>query len=189
MFSSIQRHHIPNILTLSRIVTIPLMVVLFFVPKAWAAWTILAIYAPAAITDYLDGYLARSLSITSPVGKFLDPIADKLFVGALLFMLAAVNRLDGPWALPALIILLREIFIAGLREYLGPMNIQIPVSNLAKWKTGVQMGAIGFLIVGPYAPEWIPSLIIGKIGLLMAMILAIRTGWDYAKTAMPYVMR
>lgn len=185
----LQRHHIPNILTLSRIVTIPLMVALFFVPKAWAAWTILAIYAPAAATDFLDGYLARSLQLTSPIGKFLDPIADKLFVGALLFMLAAVNRLDGFWVVPALIILMREIFIAGLREYLGPLNIQIPVSNLAKWKTGVQMTAIGFLIVGPYAPDWIPSLWIGKIGLVAAMVLAVKTGWDYAKNTMPYITR
>ncbi len=189
MFPRLQRHHIPNLLTLSRIVTIPLMVLLFFVPKAWAAWTILAIYAPAAVTDFLDGYIARSLSLTSPVGKFLDPIADKLFVGALLFMLAAVDRLDGVWALPALAILLREIFIAGLREYLGPLNVQIPVSTLAKWKTGVQMGAIGFLIVGPYAPDWIPSLWIGKLGLLIAMVLALQTGWNYAKTAMPYITR
>lgn len=189
MFSSLHRHHIPNLLTLSRIVTIPLMVALFFVPKAWAAWTILAIYAPAAATDFLDGYLARSLSLTSPIGKFLDPIADKLFVGALLFMLAAVNRLDGLWVVPALAILMREIFIAGLREYLGPLNIQIPVSNLAKWKTGVQMTAIGFLIVGPYAPSWIPSLWIGKLGLIAAMALALKTGWDYAKSTMPYITK
>ena len=186
-FFPLKRSDIPNILTLSRIVSIPVMVALFFVPKAWAAWTILAIYAPAAITDYLDGYLARSLSLTSPVGRFLDPIADKLFVGALLFMLSAVHRLDGIWALPALVILMREIFIAGLREYLGPLNVTVPVSNLAKWKTGVQMGAIGFLIVGPFAPYWIPSLWIGQIGLLVAMVLAVQTGWAYTKTALPYL--
>ena len=189
MLFSFRRANIPNLLTMSRIVSIPLMVALFFVPQAWAAWTILAIYAPAAATDYLDGYLARSLSITSPIGKFLDPIADKIFVGALLFMLAAIGRLAGVWALPALAILLREIFIAGLREYLGPLNISVPVTNLAKWKTGMQMTAIGFLIVGPYAPDWIPSLWIGQIGLLIAMVLALKTGWDYTKNALPHIAR
>jgi cardiolipin synthase len=189
MSKFLSRADIPNLLTISRIVTIPVMVALFFVPKAWAAWTILAIYAPAAATDYLDGYLARSLQVTSPIGRFLDPIADKLFVGALLFMLAAVHRLEGVWALPALIILIREIFIAGLREYLGPLNIQVPVSQMAKWKTGVQMTAIGFLIVGPFAPEWIPALEIGQLGLIIAMALAVKTGWDYTKIALPHLTR
>lgn len=189
MLPKIDRADIPNLLTLSRIVAVPAMVALFFIPKAWAAWAILAIYAPAAATDYLDGYLARSMRVTSPIGKFLDPISDKIFVGALLFMLAAVHRLEGIWVIPALLILMREIFIAGLREYLGPLNIQVPVSNLAKWKTGVQMGAIGFLIVGPYAPDWIPSLWIGQIGLLVAMVLALKTGWDYTKVAMPHITR
>jgi cardiolipin synthase len=186
---SLNRNDIPNLLSLSRIVSIPVMVALFFVQEAWAAWTILAIYAPAAITDFLDGYLARSMSITSSVGKFLDPISDKIFVGSILFMLAAVGRLEGLWILPALIILLREIFVSGLREYLGPLNVQVPVSTLAKWKTGMQMGSLGFLIMGPYSPGMIPSQWIGQAGLLIAMVLAVITGWDYTKIALPHLKR
>ena len=196
---------LPNILTLSRLVLLPVITVLFLIHKPWAAWTALALYIPAAASDYFDGYFARMYKASSPVGVFLDPIADKLFVGTILFMLAATGRLEQWWAVPALLILMREIFIAGLREFLGTKEIKMPVTRLAKWKTGVQMTAIGFLIMWPYlSPEWpaknlaevtlsasvIFAIVvewIGKIGLLIAMVLTLKTGWDYTRAAWPHL--
>ena len=185
-----RKSDIPNLLTLSRLFLLPVMIVLFLVPKAWAAWTVLALYAPAAISDYFDGYFARRYKSVSAVGVFLDPIADKLFVGAILFMLAATGRLGNWWAIPALLILMREIFISGLREFLAGKEIKLPVTNLAKWKTGVQMGAIGFLIMWPYVqPEWFALLVecIGKGGIIIAMILTLITGWQYTRAAWPHL--
>lgn len=185
-----RKSDLPNIVTLSRLIVLPPMIVLFLIPKPWAAWTLLGIYTIGAVSDYLDGYLARLYNQSSPVGVFLDPIADKLFVGAVLFMLTATERLVGWWAVPALIILMREIFIAGLREFLGPKEISIPVSRLAKWKTGVQMGMIGFLIMWPFVqPYWFSATVewIGKIGLLAAMALTVKTGIDYARIAWPHL--
>jgi len=185
-----RKSDIPNLLTLSRLILLPFMIVLFLVPKTWAAWTVLALYAPAAATDYLDGYFARLYNQTSKVGIFLDPIADKLFVGAILFMLAATDRLGGWWAVPALLIMMREIFIAGLREYLAGKDVEMPVTVLAKWKTGVQMTAIGFLIMWPYvSPDWFSICVewIGKTGIIVAMALTLKTGWDYTKKAWPYL--
>jgi cardiolipin synthase len=196
---------LPNILTVSRLLLLPFMIILFLIPKAWAAWTLLAIYIPAAVSDYFDGYLARAYAHVSPVGVFLDPIADKLFVGTTLFMLAATGRLEQWWAVPALLIMLRELLIAGLREFLGAKEVQVPVSRLAKWKTGVQMTAIGFLIMWPYiSPDWpskdfeqitfsfhvVFAIVvewIGKVGLLFAMALTLKTGWDYTKASWPYL--
>jgi cardiolipin synthase (CMP-forming) len=184
------KQDLPNLLTMSRLVILPVMIVLFLIPKAWAAWTLLGLYAPAAISDYFDGYYARLYNRVSPVGVFLDPIADKLFVGAILFMLAATERLENWWAVPALLILMREIFIAGLREFLGAKEIKVPVSNLAKWKTAAQMAAIGFLIMWPYvSPDWFSVTIecIGKAGIIIAMVLTLKTGWDYTKAAWPHI--
>lgn len=166
------------------------MIVLFLIHKPWAAWTLLGLYAPAAMTDYFDGYYARLYGGVSKVGVFLDPISDKLFVGAILFMLVATGRLENWWAVPALLIMMREIFIAGLREFLGSKDIKMPVTRLAKWKTGVQMGAIGFLIMWPYVtPEWFSIFVewIGKTGIIVAMVLTLKTGWDYTKIAWPYL--
>lgn len=183
-----RKSDIPNMLTISRLAILPFMVVLFLVHKPWAAWTVLALYIPAAVSDYFDGYFARLYNNESLTGVFLDPIADKLFVGAILFMLAATGRLEDWWAVPALLIMMREIFIAGLREFLGTKDVKMPVSRLAKWKTGVQMTAIGFLIMWPYVhPPWFSMTveIIGKLGLLIAMVLTLKTGWDYTKLAWP----
>lgn len=184
----LRKNDIPNLLTLSRLALLPVMIVLLLIDKSWAAWLALGLYAPAAATDYLDGYFARLYKSPSKVGIFLDPIADKLFVGAILFMLAATERLEGWWAVPALLIMMREIFIAGLREYLAGNEIPMPVTRLAKWKTGVQMGAIGFLIMWPYVePEWFSISVesIGKGGIIIAMVLTLKTGWDYTCKAWP----
>jgi cardiolipin synthase len=181
---------IPNILTISRLVVLLPMVVLFVIPKPWAAWTILCLYIPAAVSDYFDGYFARLYKKVTPVGVFLDPISDKLFVGAILFMLVATHRLNDLWAVCGLLIMMREIFIAGLREFLGTREVKMPVTNLAKWKTGVQMTAIGFLIMWPYVgPEWFSMTVefIGKVGIFAAMVLTLRTGWDYTRAAWPHL--
>lgn len=171
---------LPNLLTLSRIAVIPLIVALMFVASGWAAWGALGIYTLAAVTDWLDGYIARLQNLESPIGKFLDPIADKLLVGALLLTMAGTARLTF-WALPAaIIILLREILVSGLREYLaGLKQISVPVSRLAKWKTGLQMVSLGFLIIGPWGPWGMPWLEIGALCLWVAAILTVITGWDY----------
>lgn len=171
---------LPNLLTLSRIMAIPVIVGLMFIEAGWAAWLALALYALACLTDWLDGYLARAQNLVSPIGKFLDPIADKLLVGALLLVMAGTNRLNF-WILPAaIIILLREILVSGLREFLAGLNqISVPVSRLAKWKTAVQMVAIGFLIVGPWGPGQWPWVNIGGLGLWVAAIFTVITGWEY----------
>lgn len=177
---------LPNLLTYSRIAAIPVLIALFYVPAAWAAWTCLAIYAAAAITDYLDGKLARAWNETSLIGRLLDPIADKMLVTAVLFMLAAFDRLQGWSVIPAVVILLREVLISGLREFLAGMNARgLPVTALAKWKTTIQMLAIGFLIVGDAGTRafdgQVPVTQIGIAGIWVAAVLTLVTGWSYLR--------
>ena len=108
--------NLPNILTFGRIAILPVIIGLFFIPETWAAWTALFFYITASITDYFDGYLARKWNVISAIGTFLDPIADKIFIVSLLILLAGFGRLEGIWLIPAIIILMREILISGLRE-------------------------------------------------------------------------
>lgn len=174
--------NLPNTLTFFRIAAIPAMVLLFYIDGPIAAWVNVALFTLAGISDYFDGYFARAMGQTSALGRFLDPIADKLMVGVALFMLVAFDRLQGIWILPAVVILVREFMVAGLREFLGPYNIQVPVSRLAKWKTTVQMLFIGFLIAGPYGEKLVPGTVdIGNIGITIAAVLTVITGWDYMK--------
>lgn len=179
---------LPNLLTLSRIAIIPPVVGLFYVPEAWAAWTSCGLFAAACITDYFDGWLARAWEQESVIGKFLDPIADKLLVAAVLIMLVAFDRLAGFSVLAAVVILLREVLVSGLREYLAGLNVGVPVTWLAKWKTAIQMVAIGFLIVGDYGPASVPSTAIGTVGLWAAAILTFVTGWDYTRVGLHHMM-
>lgn len=177
---------LPNLLTYSRIAAIPVLIALFYIPEAWAAWTCLVIYAAAAITDYFDGKLARAWGATSMIGRLLDPIADKMLVTAVLFMLAAFDRLQGWSIVPAVIILLREVLISGLREFLAGMNARgLPVTALAKWKTTIQMLAIGFLIVGETGTRafhgQLPVTEIGIAGIWIAAVLTLVTGWTYLR--------
>ncbi len=176
--------NLPNILTLSRIALLPVIVGLFFVPEVWAAWAALGLYAVAAVTDFLDGVAARKLNQITAFGKFLDPIADKIFVAVLLVVLVGFGRLPGAWMIVPIIILVREFLVAGMREFLGPANIQLPVTNLAKWKTTVQMIATGFLIIGPALPY---ALSIGQWGLAVAAVLTVITGWGYMKVGMAHI--
>ncbi len=181
--------NLPNMLTLSRIACIPVIVALFFVPGDWAAWLACAVFSLAAMTDYLDGYLARQRAEVSAFGKLLDPIADKMLVAAVLLLLVGFGQLGGISIIPALIILMREILVSGMREFLAGLGGKgLPVSFLAKWKTVVQMVALGFLIVGDAGPDVIPVTLIGVIGIWAASVLTLITGWQYVKEGMTQVV-
>lgn len=177
---------LPNLLTLSRIVVIPLVIGLFYVDGDGARWAGCALFVAAAITDWFDGYLARSWNQVSKFGRFLDPIADKLLVASVLFMLVAFDRLSTVSFLPALVIVLREILVSGLREFLAEARVGLPVSRLAKWKTGIQMTAIPVLLVGD-AATFMPTRLLGEVGLWVAALLTIVTGWDYLRSGLRHM--
>ena len=169
----------PNILTLSRIVVIPLIVAAFYLPPAAACWTTFALFAYASVTDYFDGLLARRWGQTTDIGRFLDPIADKLLVGAVLTMMIATGTISGVAVIASLLILLRELLISGLREFLADKQIQVPVSRLAKWKTGVQLIAIALLLLTGVAPQVAAT---GTVLLWAAAFLTIYTGYEYLRS-------
>jgi len=178
---------LPNLLTLSRIAVIPLMVGTFYLPGGYSQWIACILFTVAGVTDYLDGHFARRWKQHSEIGRFLDPIADKLLVGAALFMLAASARISPSAVLPALVILSREILVSGLREYLAGLRVRVPVSRLAKWKTGIQMTAIGFLLVGDAGPDFLPVREIGEALLWIAALLTLVTGYDYLRAGLPHM--
>ncbi|MEQ8710066.1 MAG: CDP-diacylglycerol--glycerol-3-phosphate 3-phosphatidyltransferase [Rhodospirillales bacterium] len=179
---------IPNLLTLSRIAAVPVMIaVMLFLEGSAASWTAFWIYTYACVTDFFDGYVARIMNEQSPLGRFLDPIADKLLVAAVLMLLAGYDKIGGWTLLPALIILMREILVSGLREFLAELHISVPVSNLAKWKTTIQMLALGFLIVGEHSPEAVPSVTIGTYGIWAAALLTLVTGYDYLRAGLRHI--
>jgi cardiolipin synthase len=178
---------LPNLLTLSRIVAIPILVALLFLEHPAAAWLACIIFTGAAVTDYFDGHFARTRRQVSAIGMFLDPIADKLLVAAVILMLVATARIGGLAVLPALVILCREILVSGLREFLAGLQVSVPVSRLAKWKTAIQMVALGFLIVGDAGPDAVPVRAIGEAGLWGAAILTLFTGYDYLRTGLAHM--
>jgi cardiolipin synthase len=173
--------NLPNLLSYSRIAITPVVVGLLMFEGATAKWVALGFYTAACITDFLDGYLARAWQLQSSLGRFLDPIADKLLISAILLVLVGTDVIAGLAMLPALVILCREILVSGLREYLAEVRVGVPVSHLAKWKTGLQMTAIGFLVVGRSGPDffWFTTIDIGIIGLWIAAALTVITGYDY----------
>src|SRR3982750_2077347 len=169
---------LPNLLTLSRILAVPILVFLLWKPAPWDYAVTFVLYCVVALTDYFDGYLARAQGLTSRLGQFLDPIADKIMVAAVLVMLMASRRAGGDpptiqdWSvIPALIILLREITVSGLREFLADVKVLIPVSALAKWKTTFQLVALGALILGGAFPsqEWIHLVGIASLWIAAAL--------------------
>lgn len=178
---------LPNLLTISRIAAIPLVIATFYLQGDAARWVACGLFVAAAITDFFDGYLARRSNQVSAFGRFLDPIADKLLVAAVLFMLAAFGRVTEWSVLPAVIILLREILVSGLREFLAELRVGMPVSRLAKWKTGIQMVAIPVLLVGEAGPSILPIQVIGEIGLWMAAALTLITGYDYLQAGLQHI--
>jgi cardiolipin synthase len=178
---------LPNLLTLSRIVVIPLVVGAFFIDGTWARWVACGLFVAAAITDWFDGWLARQWNQVSAFGRFLDPIADKLLVAAVLFMLVAFDRVSQASLLPALVILLREILVSGLREFLAELRVSMPVTRLAKWKTGFQMVALPLLLVGDSGPAFLPVRDVGEVALWIAAVLTIITGWDYLQAGLRHL--
>jgi cardiolipin synthase len=180
---------LPNLLTLSRILVIPIVIATFYLEGDFARWFACALFSAAGITDWLDGHVARRWQQQSEIGRFLDPIADKLLVGATLFMLTTFHRLSMQAVLPALVILCREILVSGLREYLAGLRVGMPVSRLAKWKTAIQMVAIGVLIVGDAGPSLLPVTAIGETLLWIAALLTLVTGYDYLRAGLPHLTR
>ena len=171
---------IANRLTFTRIAVIPAILLLLIIPSGWAAWPAVILFTAAGITDALDGYLARRDNQVTKLGQFLDPIADKLLVSAVILLLVWNKQIDGDTVFPAIIILLREVAVSGLREFLAEVRVSVPVSKLAKWKTGIQLTALGFLIIGDkYAFANIPATFIGDIGLWIAGALTVITAYDY----------
>ena len=168
---------LPNLLTLSRIFAVPILVFLLWRPSPVDYAITFVLYCIVGITDYFDGYLARAQGLTSRLGQFLDPIADKIMVAAVLIMLISSRKanpepeIEGLHIIAALVILLREIFVSGLREFLAPLNVSMPVSGLAKWKTTFQLVALGALILGGAFPaqSWVHQ--VGLVSLWAAAVL------------------
>ena len=185
---------LPNLLTLSRIFAVPILVFLLWKPAPLDYLITFVLYCVVGITDYFDGYLARAQGQISRLGQFLDPIADKIMVAAVLVMLMASRKADGAppiiedlAVIPALVILLREIIVSGLREFLGPLNVSMPVSKLAKWKTTLQLVALGALILSGGFPEqpWMHQ--VGLASLWAAAALTLITGWDYLRVGLRHM--
>lgn len=187
---------LPNILTLSRIVALPLLVGLLWFPEWRTGYGIaFALYCLMGITDYFDGYLARSQGAVSKLGQFLDPIADKIMVAAVILMLVHNHNITGWSVIAALVILLREIAVSGLREFLGGLRVSVPVSKLAKWKTTFQMIALGALILLGAAPDFaipfsgglLTPYSVGYSTLWAAAVLTLITGWDYLRVGLKHM--
>lgn len=193
---------LPNILTLSRIVTLPLLAFLLWWPDwQWGYLLAFGLYCLMGITDYFDGYVARSYGTVSKLGQFLDPIADKIMVATVILVLAAQGVLRGPFVgdmhvIAGLIILAREIAVSGLREFLGGLQVSVPVSRLAKWKTTFQMICLGALILGHALPWWNVTLggltmnvphTVGLTTLWAAAALTVITGWDYLRVGLKHM--
>ena len=187
---------LPNILTLSRIIMVPMLVFFLWDPHShWGYLVAFALYALMGITDYFDGYLARTQGAVSKLGTFLDPIADKIMVASVILMLVAVRVIDGWAIIPALIILLREIAVSGLREFLAGLQVSLPVSVLAKWKTTLQIVSLGLLILGTwyYYQADIDNqlrqtpIMVGLTTLWIAAGLTLVTGWDYLRVGLKHM--
>ncbi|HUL09248.1 MAG TPA: CDP-diacylglycerol--glycerol-3-phosphate 3-phosphatidyltransferase [Candidatus Acidoferrum sp.] len=176
---------LPNLLTLSRIIIIPVLVGLFYLDGDVWRWVSVLLFSLAGVTDYFDGYLARKWAQISALGRFLDPIADKLLVAAVILMLVARGHITGWVVLPALVILCREVMVSGLREFLAQVNVGVPVSRLAKWKTALQLIALGILIVGDAAGDW--TQFVGETGLWIAAAITMITGYDYLSAGLKHM--
>lgn len=186
--------NLPNLLTYARIIAVPMVVVCFYMegrtsPTDFWRWAAFWIFVIASITDYFDGWVARMWKQTSNIGKMLDPIADKLLVSAVLLLLAFDRTID-KWSLwAAIIILCREILVSGLREYLAALKVSVPVTQLAKWKTTIQLVAIGFLLAGPAGDTILPyTTEIGIALLWISAVVTLYTGYDYFRAGLKHII-
>ena len=184
---------LPNLLTLSRIVAVPLLVWFLWWPDWEAGYGIaFVLYCLMGITDYFDGYLARAQGAVSKLGVFLDPIADKIMVAAVILLLVGTRDaqpalIPGIHQIAALVILLREIAVSGLREFLAQLQVSVPVSKLAKWKTTLQLVSLGGLILAGALPGWPVLQIISLAALWGAAVLTLITGWDYLRVGLKHM--
>lgn len=178
-------YSLPNILTISRIVVIPVIFLSIYIHSTlWAVLTAI-LFIVAAITDYFDGYLARSRNETSAFGRLLDPIADKLLVVSALLILVANHMVLPISYIPVIVILCREVLVSGLREFLSEVKVGMPVTRLAKWKTGFQMTAISLLLLG-----MVPAFrFLGEILLWIAGVLTFITGYQYFQKSLDYIRK
>ncbi len=179
---------LPNLLTLSRILAVPILVALLWWPKWEAGYGVaFAVYCLMGLTDYFDGYVARAQGAVSKLGIFLDPIADKIMVAAVILILTRTGDIAGWHVIAALIILLREIAVSGLREFLASLRVSVPVSQLAKWKTTLQLVSLGALILAGAMPQWPLLGQVGLISLWGAAALTLVTGWDYLRVGLKHM--
>ena len=181
--------NLPNNLTYGRLVAVPVVAALLLWGGNGARWLALLLFIVAAITDFFDGYLARKWGQQSALGRMLDPIADKVLVAVILLVLAADRTISGWHIWAAIIILSREMLVSGSREFLAALRVSVPVTKVAKWKTTVQLLAIGFLIAGPAGDKIMPYVSdFGLAGLWVAAALTLYTGYDYFKAGIGHVM-
>ncbi len=180
---------VPNLLTYGRILAVPLVAGALLWNTDASRWVAFGLFTLAAITDFFDGWLARAWRQQSALGRMLDPIADKLLVAGVLLMLTANGTIDHAHVWAAFIILLREVLVSGLREFLGQLQVSVPVTWLAKWKTAIQLVAIGLLIIGPAVEAYVPHAVnIGLVGLWVAALLTLYTGYDYMRAGLRHVI-
>ncbi|MDR0556144.1 MAG: CDP-diacylglycerol--glycerol-3-phosphate 3-phosphatidyltransferase [Holosporaceae bacterium] len=172
---------IPNLLTLSRIFSIPFIVGCFYIEGFFAHLAASVLFIIACITDFLDGYFARQWKQVSPFGRFMDPVADKLLISTILLMLSGVGIISGVHLIAAIIILAREIIVSGLREYLSHVQMIVPVTKYAKWKTGMQMFSVSCLLCFAMFPRVILVKQIGLIFLWLAVVMTVFTGARYLR--------
>ena len=177
---------LPNILTIIRILVIPIILIFIYLKTPFYGWLAFILFVLAGVSDYFDGYFARIRNEVSSLGTFLDPIADKLLVASVILILTSKQVISNWETIPALIILLREIAVSGLREYLAGIKISVPVSKIAKLKTSLQLIALGILILSESGITIVPILLLGKIALWMAAILTLYTGYDYLKSGIKH---
>ena len=181
---------IPNILTIGRLILVPVLVFAYYLPGRLGDWLGFSIFVIASFTDFLDGFFARLLKQQSKLGELLDPIADKIIVVTALVLLVADNQIKGQEVIASIIIICREILVSGLREYLAKFKLKIPVSNMAKVKTFFQMFAISILLTGPYGDQLLFNLgsEIGIALLWIAAVLTLVTGYSYLKKGIEHAI-
>ena len=176
---------LPNLLTILRVLLVPVMVGCFYLPEPANAWATFGTFTLASLTDYFDGYFARVRDQTSAFGRFLDPIADKLLVAAAILMLVAMDRIVGVTVIAGLVILCRELTVSGLREFLAADRVVVHVTVLAKWKTFFQMGALGLLLMAPAVHPYVG--LAGVALLWLAAILTLYTGLGYLSAGLSHM--
>ena len=187
----IRAYTLPNILTYGRIAAAPLVGATYYIPGAWGPWIAFTIFVVASVTDYVDGYLARAWEQQSALGRMLDPIADKLLVSVAILVLAVDGMFDGTSFWAAVIILMREVFVSGLREFLAELRVSVPVTRLAKWKTTMQLVAVAALLIAP-ALQGARQGVIINLGLTFfwaTAIVTLYTGYDYFRAGLRHLVR